>query len=135
MQKKFRISVDGRSYNVVVEELLSDIGNGFPAPVEAAAIAAAPAVVAVAAPVAAVAAPAAVAVAAAPGDEVAPLAGVVDSVEVRMGQAVAVGDKIATIEAMKMKTEVFAKHAGTVIRIAVKAFDSVDTGQTLLTVG
>jgi len=134
MQKKFRISVDGRSYNVVVEELLSDIGNGFPAPVDVAtAVAAAPAAVAVAAPVAA--APVAVAVASAPGDEVAPLAGVVDSVEVRMGQAVAVGDKIATIEAMKMKTEVFAKHAGTVIRIAVKAFDSVDTGQTLLTVG
>jgi biotin carboxyl carrier protein len=134
MQKKFRISVDGRSYNVVVEELLSEVGNGFPAPAEA-AIAAAPSVVAVAAPVAAIAAPAVVALASAPGDEVAPLAGVVDSVEVHVGQAVALGDKIATIEAMKMKTEVFAKHSGTVTRIAVKAFDSVDTGQILLTVG
>jgi len=129
MQKKFRISVDGRSYNVVVEELPSDIGAALSVPVESAA---APAV---AAPVAAAPAPAAAAVAAAPGDEVAPLAGVVDSVEVRVGQTVAVGDKIATIEAMKMKTEVFAKHAGTVTRIAVKAFDSVDTGQVLLTVG
>ena len=50
-----------------------------------------------------------------------------------VGQSVAVGDKIATIEAMKMKTEVFAKGAGKVVAIAVKPGDSVDTGGVLLT--
>ena len=44
-----------------------------------------------------------------------------------------VGDKIATIEAMKMKTEVFAKGAGKVAAIAVKPGESVDTGGVLLT--
>jgi biotin carboxyl carrier protein len=75
---------------------------------------------------------AAPAAAAQAGDEVAPLAGVVDSVLVTVGQAVAVGDKIAVIEAMKMKTEVFAKNAGKVASIAVKAGQSVDGGQVLL---
>ena len=38
-----------------------------------------------------------------------------------VGQVVKTGDKIVTIEAMKMKTEVRAKGAGKVIAIAVKA--------------
>ena len=40
----------------------------------------------------------------------------VELINVTVGQSVAVGDKIATIEAMKMKTEVFAKGAGKVMR-------------------
>lgn len=126
MLRKFRISVDGRPYDVVVEELALDGSaptNGFHA---------APAAVA-----AAVAAPVSLAPAhaapAAAGAEVAPLAGTVQSVEVHIGQSVAVGDKIAVIEAMKMKTEVFAKGAGKVASIAVKTGDAVDTGGVLLT--
>ena len=42
------------------------------------------------------------------------------SIDVTIGQTVVAGDKIATIEAMKMKTEVFAKRAGAVVAIAVK---------------
>ncbi|WP_146090010.1 biotin/lipoyl-containing protein, partial [Rhodoblastus sphagnicola] len=67
------------------------------------------------------------------GDEVAPLAGSVQSVDVTLGQAVKAGDKIVTIEAMKMKTEVHAHGEGKVVAIAVKAGDSVDTGAVLLT--
>ena len=67
------------------------------------------------------------------GDEVAPLAGTVQSIDVTVGQTVKVGDKIATIEAMKMKTEVHAKGAGKVASIAVKVGDSVDTGAVLVT--
>jgi biotin carboxyl carrier protein len=123
----FRISVDGRSYNVEVEELGRTGEASHPAPV-------------IAAPVAMVAAPAPAPVAAAPvaagaGSVVAPLGGVVHSVDVPLGHAVAVGDKVATIEAMKMKTEVRSKLAGTVTNIAVKANDSVETGQVLMTVG
>jgi biotin carboxyl carrier protein len=124
MQRKFKISVDGHAYEVVVEEIA---GEGVTGPWPA-SLAAVSAVVAAAAP----AAPASTAQAGA-GDEVAPLAGTVQSVEVMVGQVVKAGEKIVTIEAMKMKTEVRAKGAGKVISIAVKAGDSVDTGAVLLT--
>ncbi len=126
MQRKFKISVDGRAYDVVVEEVAEGVSAASPGPVVAAASAVAAAPAAHAAPKAA---------AAAAGDEVAPLAGVVQSIDVTMGQTVAVGDKIATIEAMKMKTEVFAKGAGKVVAIKAKPGDSVDTGGVLLTLG
>jgi biotin carboxyl carrier protein len=71
----------------------------------------------------------------APHSVVAPLGGVVNSIDVPLGRDVAIGDKVATIEAMKMKTEVRAKFAGKVTNIAVKANDSVETGQVLMTVG
>ncbi|PKU21461.1 biotin/lipoyl-containing protein [Telmatospirillum siberiense] len=137
MFKKFRITVEGRPYNVVVEELSSDATE--PAPALPAA-SPAPALSAAPAPVAAIGAPPAPAatVASAPaqaGDEVAPLAGVIVSIEVGLGAQVRVGDRIAVIEAMKMKTDVFAKHGGTVTRIAVSAHEGVETGQVLLTVG
>ena len=124
MQRKFRISVEGRAYEVVVEEIGHD---GSVLAHTAAPVIAAAAVVAAPAP-----APARLVTVSA-GDEVAPLAGTVQSVDVTVGQSVSAGDKIATIEAMKMKTEVFAKGAGKVVAIAVKAGDSVDTGAVLLT--
>jgi biotin carboxyl carrier protein len=129
MRKNFRITVDGRSYNVVVEELDGDVGT-------APAVSAAPAAVAAPAPASApviaqlppVAAPAT-------GSIVAPLGGVVLSIEVMLGRDVAVGDRVAIIEAMKMKTDVLAKIAGKVTAIVAKANDSVETGQVLITVG
>ena len=127
MQRKFRITVEGRAYDVVVEEIGHDGAVIAPGVLHSAAPVVA-AAAAVAAPGASPAKPAAAA-----GDEVAPLAGTVQSVEVTVGQTVKVGDKIATIEAMKMKTEVFAKGAGKVVSIAVKTGDSVDTGAVLLT--
>ncbi len=130
MLKKFNINVDGRRYNVVVEDEdthpQATVAWRAPAPV---APAAAPIVVEAPAP----RAPAA-ALPAGARDVVAPLAGVMDSIEVRIGQMVNVGDKVAVLEAMKMKTDVFAKVAGTVERIAVKAHESVDTGQVILTI-
>ncbi len=129
MHRKFRISVDGRAFDVVVEELAGETSTVPPAgfhPVAAAVAAAAPAP-------APVAAPAAAKPAAGAGAEVAPLAGVVDSVDVVVGQAVAPGTKIAVVEAMKMKTEVFAKGSGTVASIAVKPGDAVDSGGVILT--
>ncbi len=127
MQRKFRISVEGRAYEVVVEE----IGHDGSILAQAGLHTAAPVIAAAAVVAAPVTAPRLVTVSA--GDEVAPLAGTVQSVDVTVGQAVGVGDKIVTIEAMKMKTEVFAKGAGKVVAIAVKPGDSVDTGGILLT--
>lgn len=138
MQRKFRIDVDGRIYTVAVEELSSDglptHAAPAPAPVATQHPAVAQAPVAPPPPAAPqVSAPAPVA--GSGHNVVAPLAGVVDSVEVRVGQAVNAGDKVAVIEAMKMKTDVFAKTAGTVTSIAVKAHESVDTDQVILTIG
>jgi biotin carboxyl carrier protein len=131
MHKTFRITVDGRSYNVVVEDLDPGAAPAFaPVPADHPAVAVAPAAQA------AVAAPAAAPVAAAgAGSIVAPLGGVVFSIDVAVGRAVAVGDKVATIEAMKMKTEVLSKVAGKVTNIDAKANESVETGQVLMTVG
>ena len=128
MQRKFKISVDGHVYEVVVEEIA---GEGLTGAWTGSVAAVSAAVAAAAAP--APAAPASTAPAAGAGDEVAPLAGTVQSVEVTIGQIVKAGDKIVTVEAMKMKTEVRAKGSGKVASIAVKAGDSVDTGAVLLT--
>jgi biotin carboxyl carrier protein len=90
-----------------------------PQPVAAAPVAAAPAV----------------AIVAGAGDVLAPLAGVVDSIDVRVGQVVSAGDKVAVIEAMKMKTEAFAKVSGSVKAILVKPADAVSTGQVIISIG
>jgi len=127
MHRKFKITVDGHPYEVVVEEIVGEgVAGGnasWPASVAAAsaAVAAAPAHT----PVARAAAGA--------GDEIAPLAGTVQSIDVTVGQVVNAGEKIAAIEAMKMKTEVHAKGAGKVVSIAVTVGESVDTGAVLLT--
>jgi biotin carboxyl carrier protein len=132
MQKNFRITVDGRSYQVVVEDLDTSAAPAFvrAAPIAAPVIAAAPPVVVAPAP------PPAAAASAAGGDViVAPLGGVVFSIDVPLGHKVAVGDRVVTIEAMKMKTEVLSKLAGTVAHIAAKVNESVETGQVLMTIG
>jgi biotin carboxyl carrier protein len=126
---RFRNTEDGQSYDVSVEDLgqTVDPAHGLPPPVM---VASAPAT-----PAAAPAAPPLAAVPAGAGAIVAPLGGAVVSIDVLAGRDVAVGDKVATIEAMKMKTEVRSKLAGKVTSIAVKANDTVETGQVLMTVG
>jgi glutaconyl-CoA/methylmalonyl-CoA decarboxylase subunit gamma len=128
MKRNFRITVDGRSYNVVVEDLDSGADP-------AQALTAAPATAAPPAAPAIVAAPAPTLVPAGTGSIVAPLGGVVVSIDVALGRDVAAGDRVATIEAMKMKTEVLSKVTGKVTNIAAKANESVETGQVLMTVG
>jgi glutaconyl-CoA/methylmalonyl-CoA decarboxylase subunit gamma len=128
MKKNFRITVDGRSYNVVVEDLDAAADPSYP-PTTTPAIAA-PSATPVTAP-----APLPLAAAATgPGSIVAPLGGMVVSIDVPLGRNVAVGDTVATIEAMKMKTAVVAKVAGKVTNISAKANESVETGQVLMTV-
>jgi pyruvate carboxylase len=61
----------------------------------------------------------------------APFAGVV-SVNVAVGDAVAAGQTIATIEAMKMEAAITAPKAGTVARVAVSATEQVESGDLLV---
>ncbi|ENS0480512.1 pyruvate carboxylase subunit B, partial [Klebsiella aerogenes] len=62
----------------------------------------------------------------------APLAGTIWKVLASEGQAVAEGEVLLILEAMKMETEIRAAQAGTVRGIAVKSGDAVAVGDTLL---
>ena len=62
----------------------------------------------------------------------APLAGTIWKVLASEGQAVAEGEVLLILEAMKMETEIRAAQAGTVRDIAVKSGDAVAVGDTLL---
>lgn len=134
MERKFRITVDGHAYVVTVEELGDGQNRLYPEPGSMRAAAQAATAGATQAPAAAATAPAAASSrgAAAPGDVVATLGGVVAEVMVAVGQAVANGDKVLIVEAMKMKTPMIAHRAGTVAVIAVKAGEAVDAGQLLV---
>ncbi|MBK7664572.1 MAG: acetyl-CoA carboxylase biotin carboxyl carrier protein subunit [Sterolibacteriaceae bacterium] len=134
MEKKFRITVDGNPYVVTVEDISEGASLLYPEPgsMTVPTAKAAPAASAAPAPKAA-AAPARGP--AGDGDVVSSLAGVVESVAVSVGQSVAQGDKVATVEAMKMKTPIIAHRAGKVASIAVKPGDPVEPGQTLLLLG
>ena len=133
LMKKFQISVNGKSYEVEVEE----IGGSYtPAP-----RAAAPALVAAPAQAAPVAAPAAAApkAAAAPvpaGAETitAPMPGKIMSIKVKAGQAVKEGDLILTLEAMKMENEIFAGASGTVKEIRTSEGAAVNPGDVLVVI-
>ncbi len=121
--RKFKINVNGTSYNVEVEEL-----GGFSAPVAAVPVAAAPSP----APAAAPAAP----VAAAPvadGTQVnAPMPGNILDVKVSVGDTVAEGDVLMILEAMKMENEILAPAAGKVASVQVAKGASVNSGDVLV---
>nr|VFK38520.1 MAG: Biotin-requiring enzyme [Candidatus Kentron sp. SD]VFK48281.1 MAG: Biotin-requiring enzyme [Candidatus Kentron sp. SD]VFK80424.1 MAG: Biotin-requiring enzyme [Candidatus Kentron sp. SD] len=130
MEKKFKITVDGKPYNVTVEDLSPGSGMTIPSPGDMAVPMAS-----VTAPEAPAAPPAAaVGSEAGADDKASPLAGIVISVEVSVGQQVKAGDVIVVIEAMKMKTKVTAHKSGTVANVAVKPGDGVTAGQVLLAI-
>ena len=127
MQRHFKLNVNGTNFDVVVEEVSSSY-----TPVASAPAAYIPApVVSAAAPMAAPAAPSAPAGA---GDQCAQMGGVVASIAVKEGQAVNPGDRIAELEAMKMKVPVMATFSGKVTRIAVAVGDAVESGQVLVVI-
>lgn len=123
--KKFNVIVNGKSYDVAVEEL----GEGAaPAAVPAASapVAAAPAPAPAAAPAPAVGA----------GEKVtAPMPGTILDVKVSQGASVSKGDVIMVLEAMKMENDIVAPCDGSVTSIVVKKGDTVQSGDTLATVG
>ncbi len=133
--RKFNITVNGKTYEVLVEE-----AGVASAPV--AAPVAVPTAAPVAAPVAAPAPTAAPAPAAAPvaapanGTTVsAPMPGTILDVKVSNGQAVKEGDVLCVLEAMKMENDIQAPCNGTVIAVQASKGASVDTGAPLVTIG
>lgn len=128
--KKLRVTVDGKVYEVIVEELEGSPASGLPvAPPSPANLS--PASAAPPSPPV----PSAAAAAAGPGDVPSPLAGKVVAINCSVGQQVAAGDTLITLEAMKMNTFVQAPAGGTVKAIHVKEGEAVQEGQVLVTLG
>jgi biotin carboxyl carrier protein len=65
----------------------------------------------------------------------APMPGLVVAVPVADGRQVKKGDILLILESMKMQNELRSPRDGTVLRTKVKAGDSVEQNQVLLTVG
>ena len=64
-----------------------------------------------------------------------PLPGVILNVHVREGDAVKIGDKLITLEAMKMENSINADKEGIIKSIKVRQGDSVLEGDTLIEIG
>jgi len=64
----------------------------------------------------------------------APMPGLIVSIPVSDGQEVSQGDVLVVLESMKMQNELKAPREGTVRRVRVKAGDSVEQRQILLTI-
>ena len=137
--KEYKFKINGKEYNVAIGEasgkMLSVNVNGADYQVE---LENAPAAAPVAAPVAA---PKADAPAAAPKPAGAgvvvksPLPGIIISVDVKEGQAVKRGQKVAVIEAMKMENDILAEADGTITAIHARKGDSVLEGADIVTIG
>lgn len=112
---RFRVTVNGKSYEVQVDDMESG-APAAPAATESAAPAAAPA--------------------SGGGEPLpAPLAGSVWKILCKEGQQVNEGDVVVILEAMKMETEVAAPRSGVVGSISVREGDKVNPGDTILTLG
>ena len=125
--KRFNITVNGKVYDVAVEELDANAAPVAAAPVAApAASAPAPAAPAAAAP-----APTAGA-----GEAVnAPMPGTILDVKVNNGDSVTKGQVIMILEAMKMENDIVATCDGTITSLLAKKGDQVNSGDALATIG
>ena len=117
------LNVNGVSYNVELGEELPAAAPAAPAPVSAAPVPQA-------APVQQ--APKAAAPAGAGTIVRSPLPGVIISIDVKVGDAVRKGGKVAVLEAMKMENEIQAECDGTVAEILVNKGDSVLEGAAII---
>ncbi len=126
--KSYRITVNGNTYDVQVEELKN------------AATIAAPVVSAPAAPTAAPAsAPAPVSAPAESGSVGnvkvnAPMPGNILDIKVKVGDKVAANQVVVVLEAMKMENEIVTPSAGTVASVNVTNGQAVNSGDVLITV-
>ena len=127
--KKYNVTVNGVTYEVVVEEA----GEVAAAPAPQAPQTAAPA-----APKAApapAAKPAATKPAAGAKTVNAPMPGTILKMNVKVGDAVKKNDLFCILEAMKMENEIFAAEDGTVTAINTPQGTSVNTGDAIVTLG
>ena len=121
--RRFNVTVNGVSYDVVVEEVGAE-ATAAPAPAQAQA------------PVAPKAAPAVKAFPATQQGAVAvkaPMPGTIMKVNVTAGQAVKKGDVLCVLEAMKMENDISAPKDGVVASVNVQKGASVQGEEVLVT--
>ena len=125
--KKYIITVNGTSYEVVVEE--ADPNATYTPKAEA------PKAEAPKAEAPKAEAPKAAAAPAGNGEQIkAPMPGTILKVAVSNGQAVKKGDLVCVLEAMKMENEIFAPCDGTVTSVTVSQGATVSSGDVLCTI-
>lgn len=116
--KRYNITVNGKAYDVAVEEV-----DGSSSSTPVAAPAAAPAPKAAPAPVA-------------DGTKVtAPMPGTILDIKVAVGDTVEAGQAIMVLEAMKMENDVNAPCAGKILSINITKGSAVETGSVLAVIG
>ncbi len=125
---KYKVTLNGKAYEVEVEESKVEIVNEYdnvptPAPVPAAQAPATQTSPSTQVPTAS-------------GTRVdAPLPGTVVDVKVSVGQSVKKGDILVIIEAMKMENEIAAPSDGKVAQIVASKGASVKSGDALIVLG
>lgn len=60
-----------------------------------------------------------------------PLPGLVATVHVKAGDAIAAGDPVVTLQSMKMEIPITAESDGTIAEILVNEGDEIDTGAVI----
>jgi len=129
MSKKYRITVEGKAYEVEVE----DIGQGAPVQTSSPVQVAAPVAPAATPAPAAAPAPSAAPAAAVSGEALpAPMPGTILSVVVKAGQSVRKGEVLLILEAMKMENEIVAHHDGVIAGVYVQKGSVVNAGDPLV---
>ncbi len=149
--KKYELTIKGKKFDVEVKDFggatakVAVNGNEYDVDITykgGEPVAFTPATPRPAAPrAAAAAAPAAATPAASPAGDVsgnnvvAPMPGLIMKVLVKVGDTVTAGQKVMTMEAMKMENDINSGTAGTVKAVLVKEGDNVKEHQPLVTIG
>ena len=128
--KKYNVTVNGSTYEVLVEE----VGEVAATPTLAAPITPAPAPTAapVPAPAAPNPTPAAAPTPAGAVNVTAPMPGTILKMNVQIGQTVKKGDSVCVLEAMKMENDIPAPQDGRVVAISVSQGATVMAGDVLV---
>lgn len=131
--KRFRISVNGNSYDVEVEELDGATETSAPTPVQKSTPK--PAASAVKKPKKSAPKPKETTPAPAGGHSIeSPMPGTILSIAVSEGDSVSNGDVLLVLEAMKMENEITSDIDGTVSSINIGNGDAVDAGEVLVVI-
>ncbi len=121
-----KITVNGETYDVMIENFAEVSGTAEPAP--------SPAPVAPS-PTFSRPVPSAPPITVGSGSVTAPIPGLILDIKVKVGDQVSAGQTVATMEAMKMENAVISNAAGTVRDILVQKGSEIATGDVIMVIG